>query len=97
MGILFDEEVAKEQGRSKGPQPRYEGQVKSTKWEPDLRYAKQKTGVVDIHSSGWNRKDYRQSAATTRNSKRNSDGSITRGFRAKMKTHLKRVSKRPLG
>lgn len=92
MGILFDEETAKEQGRSKGPQPRYEGQIKTAKWTPELRYHKDELGVTSIHSSGWSRKDYRESAAKTRNSKRNSDGSITRGFRAKMKTHLKRVS-----
>lgn len=88
MGILFDDELAKEQGRSKGPQPHYEGQPKTVKWEPTPKYAKQKTGVVDVFYKS-NRREKRADSARVRNTRRDKDGTIYRGYRSRMKERLK--------
>lgn len=95
MGILFDRELAQEQGRSKGLQPRWDGDKRSEKWVPPLRYAKQKTGIVDIHQGG-NRRDRRKASADTRKTRKDADGTIHRGYRSLMREKLRNLYDRPI-
>jgi hypothetical protein len=95
MGILFNLDEAQEQGRSKGLQPRWDGDRRSEKWTPPLRYAKQKTGIVDVYSGG-NRKDSRKNSADVRKTRKDSDGVIHRGYRSLMREKLRYLYGRPI-